>query len=61
MRGSTVGAQVPFERIAAIQSEEKGFPKTTIVTFSARDGRRWRYELQKWEELQAALPARLRP
>lgn len=61
MRGSTVGAQVPFERIAAIHSEEKRFPKTTIVTFSARDGRDWRYELQKWEELRAALPARLRP
>ncbi len=61
MRGSTVGAEVPFEGITATHFEPKRFPDTAIVTFSVRDGRHWRYELQKWEERRAALPATLLP
>lgn len=58
LKNLKIEAREPYGTIASINVEKK-FGSSVAVTFSFVGGRSWRYEVNKWKDLQPSLPPAL--
>ncbi len=58
MKDLKIEAREPFSNIVSVHVEKK-FLSAVAVTFGLAGGKSWRYEVNKWKDLQPRLPQRL--